>query len=270
MAHVWLDKVGGMTAETQSMLKEELASKTIVGEYIGSPDHEHLVKYSRVSLIFYSVVENNNESQICWPCLQARQFLRGFGLDAVTVASLGKFTDFNSLCDMLETQFKEVSKSPISKDEEGSVLYFETVQDESTVLSLAKLKTLEYRLFRKMREKLRNYFGVQRGGKGQKPREQASKQSFNSLVSKFVRESKDLCEDGQTQLPRPFEFYVSYLKSAFDFVMSDYNANTLLLQHQFVTFAQKLLAWISKNGGEKVDGVNFFYSDILERQQPKL
>ena len=44
------------------------------------------------------------------------------------------------------------------------MLYFikrpaEGTEGPTEVLSLCKLKTLEYRLFRKMREKLRNYYG---------------------------------------------------------------------------------------------------------------
>ena len=55
----------------------------------------------------------------------------------------------------MESTFKEVAKSPISQDEEGNVLYFvkKGSDNKDQVLSLAKLKTLEYRLFRKMREK---------------------------------------------------------------------------------------------------------------------
>ena len=64
--------------------------------------------------------------------------------------------------------FKDVAKSEIAQEEEGNVLYFikrpaenapsESQADANEVLSLCKLKTLEYRLFRKMREKLRNFF----------------------------------------------------------------------------------------------------------------
>jgi len=43
----------------------------------------------------------------------------------------------------------------IEDGEEGSVLYF--VSSENKVLALCKLKTLEYRIYRKLREKLRNY-----------------------------------------------------------------------------------------------------------------
>lgn len=87
-------------------------------------------------------------------------FLR-FELDSVRQESLGVFQDYNKLCDTLEQTFKQVSRSPISTDEEGNVLYFQKVAKQGQeVLSLAKLKTLEYRLFRKMREKLRNAYGV--------------------------------------------------------------------------------------------------------------
>lgn len=68
------------------------------------------------------------------------------------------------LCDQLEETFKSVASSSIANDEEGNVLYFISKDKDSDdlkkqhVLSLAKLKTLEYRLFRKMREKLRKFF----------------------------------------------------------------------------------------------------------------
>ena len=68
------------------------------------------------------------------------------------------------MCDTLCHYFQEVAKSEIAKDEEGNVLYFvkrdPKKKEPSKVLSLCKLKTLEYRLFRKMREKLRNFYAV--------------------------------------------------------------------------------------------------------------
>ena len=55
--------------------------------------------------------------------------------------------------------FKQVAEASIHSEEEGSVLYFvgDYGGNHEEVLSLAKLKTLEYRVFRKMREKLRNF-----------------------------------------------------------------------------------------------------------------
>jgi len=82
-----------------------------------------------------------------------------YGFDKVIIQSLGRFTDYSKMCDVLCQTFKDVAKSEIAQEEEGNVLYFvkRTVQGDSEVMSLCKLKTLEYRLFRKMREKLRNF-----------------------------------------------------------------------------------------------------------------
>ncbi len=54
-----------------------------------------------------------------------------------------------------------MAKSKIVEEEEGSVLYLikrdkDRLKDE--VLSMCKLKTLEYRIFRKIREKLRHFY----------------------------------------------------------------------------------------------------------------
>lgn len=70
---------------------------------------------------------------------------------------MGIFSSYNECCDAMEQVFRDVAKSPIASDEEGNVLYFVQKGKIEKVLSLAKLKTLEYRLFRKMREKLRGF-----------------------------------------------------------------------------------------------------------------
>ena len=54
------------------------------------------------------------------------------------------------------------------------------------MLSLAKLKTLEYRLFRKMREKLRGFYGSEKKGGDVKEK---PKSSFDGIVVKFYNES---------------------------------------------------------------------------------
>ena len=80
----------------------------------------------------------------------------------VHIQSLGSFGNYGKLCDKVEQTFKDVAKSSIAQDEEGNVLYFikKEKSGKEEVLSLAKLKTLEYRLFRKMREKLRNFYAL--------------------------------------------------------------------------------------------------------------
>ena len=77
---------------------EACSGRTLVGEYIGSQDHQHLVMYSRVTIIFYAVVENNSEES-CWPCNKAWSLFNQFGLDVVKIQDLGSFKNYGVLCD---------------------------------------------------------------------------------------------------------------------------------------------------------------------------
>lgn len=141
-----------------------------------------------MTIIFYAVVDNY-AAETCWPCSKAWAFFKKFGLDVVHIQSLGSFDNYGNLCDQLEKTFKDVAKSSIASDEEGNVLYFvrRDKGDNETVLSLAKLKTLEYRLFRKMREKLRNFYTVEKGKNANHDR---SRTRFQEITKRFVRESK--------------------------------------------------------------------------------
>ena len=105
----------------------------------------------------------------------------------MTIDSLGLYNDYDHICDDLQQEFERVSSQPISREEEGSVLYFvlrhAEGQDHDEVLSLGKLKTLEYRLFRKMREKLRSYASY------------TTRLTSEALIDRYFREARDLIRD---------------------------------------------------------------------------
>ena len=113
MAHVWLDKLDTFDAHKKESIKLDLAGNTMVGEYIGSQEHQHLVKYSRVTIIFYAIVDNYS-AESCWPCSKAWQLFQKYGLDVVHIKSLGTYDNYGVLCDQLEKTFKEVAKSSIA------------------------------------------------------------------------------------------------------------------------------------------------------------
>ena len=77
-------------------------------------------------------------------------------------------------------------------------------------MSLAKLKTLEYRLFRKMREKLR---GSYKDGVAQ-----TDQAHIKTKVDAFTRESKTFLMDGQNELPQPLDYYIMLFENAFVFL----------------------------------------------------
>ena len=156
--------------------------------------------------------------------------------------------------------FKDVSKSEIAKDEEGNVLYFleRKPSGESKVLSLAKLKTLEYRLFRKMREKLRGYYAQERK-KGEEAR------PASQVINKFIGEAKELSDEHE--LPRPLEYYIQLFKTAFTFIESNPKVNIEMLHKEFVTFSEHLLAYFCKfnKDSEFSNQSAFFFSDVLDK-----
>ena len=82
MAEVWFDILAKLSKHEVEKLKNELDNLTLVGEYIGSQEHQHLVKYSRVTLIFYAIVPKDSETT-CIPCHKATQFFEKYKLDFV-------------------------------------------------------------------------------------------------------------------------------------------------------------------------------------------
>jgi hypothetical protein len=98
ISSVWFDKLSTMSEELVKEIKRKLDGKTLVGEYIGSQENQHLVKYSRVSIIFYAIVDNYSEES-CWPCSKSWAFFKKFDLDVVHIQSLGVFDDYDKLCD---------------------------------------------------------------------------------------------------------------------------------------------------------------------------
>ena len=61
---------------------------------------------------------------------------------------------------------------------------------------MAKLKTLEYRLFRKMREKLRGFYGTEKNTKTPLEINEKPKSKFDEITKKFANESQAFLEGG--------------------------------------------------------------------------
>ena len=107
---------------------------------------------------------------------------------------------------------------------------------QDQVLSLGKLKTLEYRLFRKMREKLRDFASY------------TTNASSDVLIERFIKQSRELCRDPSGKmyhLPHPFDFYVDICVLAFNVIQRgprkeiDYFVD--LLMHEYVHFLEEVL-----------------------------
>jgi hypothetical protein len=182
------------------------------------------------------------------------------GLDVVKIESLGVYSDYDHMCDDLESEYVRVSGMTIREEEEGAVLYMLKRHKESAnkdeVISLSKFKTLEYRLFRKMREKLRNYVT------------RKTQANSDSLIDRFIRESKDLCRD--LPLPHPLDYYTEICITAFALISRgpkqevDY-FNDLLLNEYIHFLEEVIFSYRDKKGGTtRYDGEISFDSRVLE------
>ena len=86
---------------------------------------------------------------------------------------------------------------------------------------MCKVKTLEYRAYRKLYEKLRIYFG--------------SKKSANQLYKAYEDELYDLC--GNNYTPKTLKYYLAIADYAFDYA-EYYPKERNIIQNEFVTFLQ--------------------------------
>ncbi|EAR94538.1 hypothetical protein TTHERM_00052480 (macronuclear) [Tetrahymena thermophila SB210] len=239
ISQVWIEFVRRLEEQNPQLLielKEYLDGRTFVGEYCGNQDYQHLVKYDKIDLHFYAVVENNSR-ETCIPTDIAYQIFEKFGLTKVQVSKLTahSWKEFN---DIVFKLYKEVGSSPIEQDGEGAVLYFisENRQtQEQQVISLCKLKTLDYRIFRKLREKLKNCL-VDKKGSGSK------------WFKKFEKEVLELCEFCEPA--HELDYYNTIAKTAFDFIESSLSAkHRNMVASRYITF----LDMIKKSIDEKVE-----------------
>ena len=183
IAHQWNDFFSTLAPEAQAKLRDATKSNTLVGEYCGHSLCQHLVKYDQVKIIFYAVVPKDC-AKACWSMQETFKFFDEVGLEKVRLEAVENLSDLRELAVVLEKMNSKLALSSVQEEGEGSVAYievFDPAKNTWEVLSMCKLKTLEYRFLRKMREKIKKQ--IRNGGPAA------------STVSKFEKECKELCEE---------------------------------------------------------------------------
>ena len=126
MAVTWFNILKEKNKNEIEDLKKALIGKTIIGEYCGNPDFQHLVKYADTTIYFYALVENESV-YTCIPPPEAFRFFEDYKIPIVKnheKSFFGKYTNLPELGKALLKLFSEVACSSIFEDEEGSVVYF--------------------------------------------------------------------------------------------------------------------------------------------------
>jgi hypothetical protein len=173
---------------------------TLVGENVGDENHAHIKLYSEKDIIFYAMVQNDSE-EICLPVNQMKNILSGkYGFNIVSIIQSPKLESIEELSEYMEKVYSDILMKDVDTGGEGGVAYFSAVSsdDHETVVSLAKLKTFEYRFLRKLREKLKSF--------------QKKKTSVSSVVKKIEDELKEILgEDGDELDLRQYLEFATYV-----------------------------------------------------------
>lgn len=103
-----------MNTTQQLALKKDLNGKTLIGEYVGAKDLQHVIAYKEETLIFYSIVENDSH-KICFLPEDSTSFFKKYNLKQTVVESWGVFWTFTDLKDGLNDLIFEVGNAPISR-----------------------------------------------------------------------------------------------------------------------------------------------------------
>mmetsp|Transcript_102523 Transcript_102523/g.221271 ORF Transcript_102523/g.221271 Transcript_102523/m.221271 type:complete len:299 (+) Transcript_102523:538-1434(+) len=153
----------------------------------------------------------------------------------------GTYKSFDEFGDAIINLYTKVGSAALDEEEEGSVLYFVQRNSRNSkldrVLSLCKLKTFEYRVWRKLREKLSSHLN-----------ERCPNDKKQTRIDRFIKESKELTEG--FNLPHSMNWYKQVAITAFDWIAENYKGlNEEDLRGHFINH---LSYFVEKTHGEKL------------------
>ena len=205
IALCWFDILEDKSEEEINEIKTCMNNRTFCGEYCGNQYHEHLIRHTKHTIYFYSIVENNDNNNICLPIEETFDIFKKLKLEYVKYSFVGTYNNKNELFEGIQKIYKSIAEKSILYEEEGDVLYFVN-DDDKKVISLCKVKTLEYKIYRKLREKIKNELNNE-------------DHEFNmnrKKISQFFNEVQVFSQN--FILPNPLEFYFSVSDMAFRFI----------------------------------------------------
>ena len=252
----WFDMISEMSAESIKELKLILKYNTFIGEYVGNQFHQHLIRYIEHTILFYSIVEKESDS-ICKSVELSVSIFKKFGLPIVPIEEIGIFDNYHDLCKALENLHDRIAESSIIDEEEGSVIYLSCLntETEEEVISLCKLKTYEYKMYRKLREKLTNHLirGIEDRFK----------------INQFFDEVRQMLTG--YELPWPMEFYYRVAETAFaliehvpiDFLTS--KTGEIELRGKYIDFLETVLSLVDSSCSLRTQAISEL--DIINTEQ---
>ena len=134
---------------------KELGDYTLIGESVGDKKREHILVYKNRDIIFYGIVNNKKLlSEHCLPLSKSFDLFKKYNLTYTEIQPSEKYDSLTDLVSYINTQFDVIFDKSLQESGEGNVVYFSCeINGIESIQNLGKLKTFEYRFFRKIREK---------------------------------------------------------------------------------------------------------------------
>ncbi|CAD8075566.1 unnamed protein product [Paramecium sonneborni] len=232
-------------------IKSDLANYTLVGEYCGNPKFQHLVKYDNICLKFFSIVKHNS-LETCELQNQSKLIFEKYQLPTVFCRLEIQVNSKENLINELN-KLKEIIKiKSIEEEGEGAVLYF--LNDSNQCLSLGKLKTIEYKIHRQIRESLKDCIH-------QKGNPVKTYQALQQSVQKFTSIEQD-------RRKQYLQFAANLLQEASNFLKAQPDANLKQIQQRLISLIDKSYLDIKdKIQSKGKEQINIFKSFLEQLDQ---
>lgn len=152
IGQLWFETISELTSDELESLKKDLNGFTLVGEYIGSYDHQQIIKYKKEEIKFFACVDHAKMDP-CEPPEEAFDFLDYYHLPCWEYKKREGIDSIETLKEILFSLLKEIKSKTVEESHEGEVIYF---QDGNKVVSIAKIRSLEFSIFSKLRDKIKS------------------------------------------------------------------------------------------------------------------
>ena len=233
IAEQWFEYLANLTIPLLNELKEAMNGLTLLGEHCGHPKHTHIIEYSKIEIIFYAIVENSNPRIACLSPQRSFDLFKRFGLKNSKREVFGEIKNYEDFLEKMEGLLKEIELSNCGKEGEGSVIY---VSYQEEVISMCKMKTIEYLIFRNLREHLKKQV----------------KMPNIQRVLKYNEEVKVLFHGKNLQKSR--DYYLELGKKAFEYIAQKENHVTFeQVYYNYVNLLKILLKDLSQFQAKKIE-----------------
>jgi len=180
----------------------DIAGYTLVGEHVGDIDNQHIQLYKEHEIIFFAMVKNNSKD-ICNNFEDTYNVFKKYGLRFCEYNKFGPADSEEKVYKILDDIYIDVLESNITKNGEGSVLYLSELDKSSNkdkIISMCKVKTIEYRISRKIRDTLKRV-----------AKDEGLK---DKIIKKLIKETKELL--GEEVFNLDVECYYDFAKYCFE------------------------------------------------------